>query len=110
MVKVCPPTEIVPLLAGPVFAAIEKPIVPLPVPVALVMVIHDGAFVVAVQMQPLLEAVIAKLPVPAAAVAKVWLVGLMVNAHPFVCVTVKVCPPAVIVPVRSGPMLAATEY
>ena len=83
MVKDCPPTEIVPFLAGPVFAATEKAIVPLPVPVGLVIVIQVGAFVVAVQMQALLDAVIAKLPVPAAAVVKVWLIGLMLNAQPF---------------------------
>jgi hypothetical protein len=67
IVWICPPTVIVPVLASPVFAATEKLIVPLPVPVALVIVIQDGALVVAVQVQALLDAVIAKLPETAAA-------------------------------------------
>ncbi len=110
MVKVCPPTLIVAVLASPVFAATEKLIVPLPLPVELVIVTHVGAFVVAVHEQPLFDAVIAKLPVPAAAVAKFWLDGLMVNVQPFACVIVKICPPAVIVPSLCGPVLAATVY
>jgi hypothetical protein len=36
-----------------------------------------------------------------------WLEGEIVNAQPSSCCTVNVFPPAVIVPVRRGPVLAA---
>jgi hypothetical protein len=48
-----------------------------------------------------------KLPDPPPA-PKFVLSGVRVNVQPVSCVTVNVCPPAVIVPVLRGPVLAVT--
>ena len=63
----------------------------------------------AVQLQPV-PAVTVTVPVAAADVVRFDDVGAMVNVHGApACVTVKVCPPIVIVPVRDVvPVLAAT--
>ena len=73
------------------------------------MTVIHVALLTAVQLQ-LLPAVTVTLPIPALAL-KVWLVGVMeyVQEIPS-CVTVKVCPAIVIVPVRGlVPVLADTE-
>jgi hypothetical protein len=68
----------------------------------------QAALLVAVHGQAAFDAVTATLPLPPAAV---WfrVVGEMVNAQPESCVTVKVWPATVSVPLRAGPVLAATE-
>ena len=72
------------------------------------MVIHV-ALLVAVQLQPEAD-VTSTVPVVAADDVRFDDVGTMVNVHGApACVTVKVCPPMVIVPVREAvPVLAAT--
>ena len=63
--KVFPPTVIVPVLSGPVFAATVKVTVPFPLPVPELIVIHDS-LVVAVQAHPVVVVTV-KLPFPPAA-------------------------------------------
>src|SRR5437773_694354 len=73
------------------------------------MIVIHGAFDVAVHAQP--DAVSTWNVCPTApAVGGVALDGLSWYVQPPACVTVKVFPPAVIVPTRCGPVLAATEY
>ena len=110
-VKVCPPIVIVPVRdVVPVLAATLYATVPLPLPVApLVIVIHD-ALLVAVQLQ-LAPLVTPTVPVVAADDVRFDAVGEIANVQGVApaCVTVKVCPPIVIVPVRElVPVLAAT--
>ena len=100
----------VPVRALPVFAAALNPTEPLPLPlVPEVTVIHDAPLV-AVQAQPM-AAETAKVPDPPPAAADP-LVGLRLyvqaGAAAAACVTVKVCPSIVSVPLRAVPELAAT--
>jgi hypothetical protein len=80
----------------------------LPLPLAPLLIVSHEALLVAVQLQPVL-AVIATVPAPPDEL-KFEVVGEMVNVHGApACVTVNVCPPIVIVPVREVvPVLAAT--
>jgi hypothetical protein len=98
---------IVPARCGPVFAATENWVTPLPLPLAPEVIVIHVALLVAVHAQPV-KAVTFTLPVPPLAM-KLWVVGLMVNKQPELWVTVKVLPPMVNVPVRCGPVFAATE-
>jgi hypothetical protein len=106
-VKVCPAMVIVPVRCGPVFAATEKFVVPLPAPLAPAVIVIQVSLLAAVQAQPVAVATLTD-PVPPAA-ATLCEVGLRVNAQPLACVTVNVWSAMVIVPMRCGPVLAATE-
>jgi len=97
---------IVPVLCGPVWAATEKFTTPLPEPLAPELIVIQASLLAAVHEQPV-AVVTLTLPAPPEA-GKLWLVGLMVNEQPLACVTVNVWPATVIVPVRCGPVLAAT--
>ena len=82
-----------------VLAAAVYPTLPLPLPLApLVIVTHEAP--VAVQVHPLVV-VTATVPLPPAAVSD-RLAGEMVYAHAPACVTVKVLPATVSVPVRDA--------
>jgi hypothetical protein len=105
-VKVFPATVSVPVRCGPVFAATENWVVPLPLPLpAAVIVIHES-LLVAVQAQPVTVVTLIEPDPPLA--GALCEVGLMVNAQPLACGAVKVCPATVIVPVRDALWLAAT--
>jgi hypothetical protein len=109
-VKLCPPTEMVPVRAAAVFVATVKLTVPLPVPVAGCPTVIHGAFDVAVHAHVGADAVTPNDPAPPASVM-VWLAGEIVNVHgagAAACVTVKVCPAKVTEPVRAAPAFAAT--
>ena len=111
-VKVWPAIVSVPvrgLVVG--FAATAYVTVPLPVPLAPdVTVNHAGVLVVAVHVHVLTDAVTPTAPLVAAAVGDAP-VASSVNVHgAAACVTVKVCPAIVSVPVRGVVVgFAATE-
>jgi hypothetical protein len=99
----------VPVRATPVFAATLYETLPFPVPLAPeVMVIHR-TFEVATQLQPELPVTVT-VPVVAADVVRFEDAGARVTVQDVpACVTVNVCPPIVIVPVREVvPAFAAT--
>ena len=73
MVKMRPPTVIVPVRAGPEFAATEKLTVPLPVPLAPPVIVIQLALGTACQSHALVV-VRLKLPLPPAT-PKFWLDG-----------------------------------
>jgi hypothetical protein len=108
MVKGWLATVAVPWRGAPVFCAITNWTLPLPLPDApLLIVIHESV-VDAVHEQPALAVTLTTtgsppLPTP-------LFVGFNTYEHPPACVTVKVSPPAVIVAVRGGPLLAPAEY
>ena len=79
-VNVWPPTVNVPLRGLVlVLAEIEKPTVPLPVPVPPVTVIQDPALLTVLQAQPVVVVTVT-LPEPPAA-ASVWLAGEIEKAQ-----------------------------
>src|SRR5262249_44145049 len=93
------------------FAATAYPTVPLPMPLdPAVTVNHVGALLVAVQVQLPTDTVTPTIPLPAAALGDA-LVASRVNVHGApACVTVKICPAIVSVPVRGVVVrFAATE-
>src|SRR5262249_3798284 len=101
-VKVCPAIVSVPVRGVVVrFAATAYPTVPLPVPLDPGSAVnHVGALLVAVQVQLPTDAVTPTVPVVAAAPGDT-LVASNVNVHGApACVTVKICPAIVSVPVR----------
>jgi len=98
---------IVPVRCGPVLAAIENCVAPEPLPLAPEVMVIQAALLAAVHAQPV-AVVTLTVPDPPLAV-KVWVAGLMVNEQPAACVTVKVWPAMVIVPVLCRPVLVATE-
>ena len=81
----------------------------MPLPVAPALIAIQASLLTAVQLQPV-PAVTVTVPVVAAADVRFDEVGAMVNVQGTpACVTVKVCPPIVIVPVRDEVLvLAAT--
>jgi hypothetical protein len=93
------------------FPSTEYPTVPLPEPDPPDdTVMNSGLLLVAVQGHELLFVVTVNVPVPPVA-ATCTPTGLSVNEQVLDCVTVKVIPPAVIVPVRDAPVLfAVAEY
>lgn len=110
--NVCPPIITVPVREVPaVFAATLNDTVPAPVPLAPAVTVIHAALLVAVRAQPVVPlTVTVTVPPPATTVV---LVGDRLNALHVAaaCVTVKVCPPIVSVPVREVPaVLAATLY
>jgi hypothetical protein len=106
-VNVWPAAVIVPVRGAPVLAATEKFTAPLPEPLAPLRIVIQASLLTAAHEQPA-AVVTFTLPVPLEAV-KLWLVGLIVNEQPPACVAVKVWPAMVNVPVRCGPVFAATE-
>ena len=85
--------------------------VPLPLPLAPLLIVSHDALLVAVQLQ-LAPLVTPTVPVAAAEDVRVDDVGEIANVHGDEpgWVTVNVCPPIVIVPLREVvPVLAATE-
>jgi hypothetical protein len=78
-VSVWPPTDKVPVRAGPVFAATVKATEPLPLPVAPAVIVSHGSLLDAVHEQPAgAETVV----LAALAVAGTdWIVGLTVTVH-----------------------------
>src|SRR5262249_7063784 len=97
---------------GRTFPATEYLTVPLPIPLdPAVTVNHVGALLVAVQVQLPADAVTPTVPLPAAAPGDA-LVASNVNVHGApACVTVKICPAIVSVPVRGVVVrFAATAY
>ena len=97
-----PATVIVPDRSTPVLAATVKPIDASPVPDAALNVIH-GTPLDAVHAQPLCDPLIEIVPVPPLDVND-CVATFTVNVHGAgapLCVTVKVCPAIVTVPLRS---------
>jgi len=87
-VKVWPAMVIVPVRCGPVLAATENCVTPLPVPLAPLLIVIQASLLAAVHAQPVTVVTLIEPGPPLA--AKDWLVGLMVNEQPLVCVTVNV--------------------
>ena len=86
---VAPAIAMVPLRAGPVLAATENATVPLPVPLApLVIEIHDVVDV-AVHAHPAALVTVTGVAAPPAAGTD-WLAELIVETHAPTCVTVNV--------------------
>ncbi len=81
----------------------------MPVPLAPAPIVIHVALLVAVQLQPLLVVTVIE-PLAASDDGRFDEVGEIVKAHETpACVTVNVCPPIVIVPVRElVPVLAVT--
>ncbi|MFN7919502.1 MAG: hypothetical protein U0Q16_05360 [Bryobacteraceae bacterium] len=105
-VKVCPAIVIVPDREGPDVPAALNDTVPAPDPlVPPVTVIHE-ALLVADHPHPAAADTFTD-PVPPAA-GTLADPALSEYEHPKLCTTVNVCPAAVSVPVRAGPVLAAT--
>jgi hypothetical protein len=105
-VNVWPPAVIVPVRWGPALAATVNPTVPLPDPFAPELIVIQDAEVDAFHAHPFAVCT-SKDPCPPL-LPRSALVGARRIAHPVPCVTVNVWPPAVIVPARPGPALAAT--
>ena len=71
---------IVPVRWGPLLAATENWVTPLPAPLAPLLMVIQASLLVAVHAHPV-TVVTFTLPVPPLAV-KLWVVGLMVNEQP----------------------------
>src|SRR5436190_1614449 len=111
MVKVWPAVVIAPVRAGSVFAPTLKATTPSPAPEAPAVIVIQGALAVAVHEQPVVAWTWKICPVTPAA-GMLALVGLMIvpAEQPSAWLTLKVWPPAAIVPVRTGALLEATLY
>lgn len=106
-VKVRPAIVSEPDRDGPDVACASKLTVPFPLPLSPERINNHCALLDAVHAQPG-GAVTATLPLPPAGGSDcVW--GAMLNVQPCDCVTVTVCPATVNVPVRDGPVVAATS-
>jgi hypothetical protein len=108
-VRVLPPIETVPVRAvATVFAETVYESVPLPVPVAPAVTVIHALLLVAVQPQPDAAPTVTMPDVPAGVIETTAGVTAETQLTP-ACVTVKVFPPIVSVPVREVvPALAAT--
>jgi hypothetical protein len=105
IVNVCPPIVTVPRRSASVFAAIASCTVPLPdPPLPEEMLIH-GTLLAAAHEHP--AGAVTPTDAFPPLLPAFWLAGEIENEQPPSCPTVNVCPPAVIVPVRCGPVLAA---
>ena len=105
MVNVRPPMLSVPWRSGPLFAATVNPTEPLPVPLAPDVIDTQPALLVAIQPQPP-PALTSTEPLPPLAAALNEDVRREIE-QPLPCVTVNVCPPAVIAALRDGPLFRA---
>jgi hypothetical protein len=94
-----------PALGTPVFAAMASSIRPLPVPLAPLVTVIQGAGLTTVHVQ-VLPVTTSTAAVPPAA-GTVRLGGVNVNEHIAPCVTVNTCPAISTVPVRAAPAFAA---
>ncbi len=99
------PTVIVPVRSIPVFASTENCTVSGPLPLDPAVTWIHGSAVVAVQVQPA-TVVTEKEPVPPPDATSCD-DGEMSIVQPLACVAVNVCPPAVMVAERDGPVLDA---
>src|SRR5262245_6909623 len=89
----------VPTRCGPVVEATVNPTVPLPVPVAPLVIVIQGVVVDDVHWQ--VDGIVTRSFVAAPSASDtVWLVGLIDAGHPPACVTVCVWPAIVMVPTR----------
>jgi hypothetical protein len=104
-VCVCVPILMVPVRALPLLAATVKVTVPLPVAEAPPVIVIQELDVVAVHAHPPAAETATEDPLPAVAGTDCD-VGLIDVAHDPGCVTVKVCPAIVRLPVRTLPVLA----
>jgi hypothetical protein len=96
----------VPVRVGPVVGATAKATVPAPLPLAPDVIVIHGALLDAVHPQP--AAVLTTIvPAPPPGFV-VWLSGETSKPQPGDCVTVNGSPAMVSVPVRVGPVVAAT--
>jgi hypothetical protein len=91
---------------APVLAATFTPTVPLPLPVAPELTLSQAELLVALQAQ--LLSVFTDTATGSPAADDVCVPGEIEKAHGAACVTVKVWPATVTVPVRSAPAFAAT--
>jgi hypothetical protein len=110
-VNVCPPTVSVPVRSPAVLAAAANVRLPLPVPEVLLVTISHGSFAVAVQVHDGADAVTAIVLDPPSFGTSCD-VGAIVKVHGggggAACDTVNVWPAIVSVPLRAGPVFAAT--
>ena len=107
-VKVRPAIEIVPLRALPVFAAALTVTLPLPVPLAPLVIVNHAAFDVAVHEQFAVTLIVA-VPTSAVRFAEDGEIEKLQVGVAAAWLTVKVWPPIVTVPVRAGSGLSAAE-
>jgi hypothetical protein len=104
-VKVRPAIVSVPDRDGPVVDATVKLTVPSPLPLAPEVTVIQDALLFAVQAQPApVVTLVDPFPPPA---GTDWLSGDTVNAQPFACEIVTVCPATTSAPERGGPVSAA---
>jgi len=100
-VIVCPAIVIVPVrLLVSVLAATLYDTLPFPVPLAPAVIVIHGAVLAAVHAHDAAFAVTATVPAPPAAVGELAVGEMVVLQTTAACVTVNVCPPALIVAVR----------
>src|SRR4051812_24395089 len=104
-VTVWPATVSVPVLDAPLVAATLNATEPRPVPLAPAVTVIHGSREAAVQAQPLSVPTLTVRVPPAASM--VCVSGVTSKAQPGDCVTVKVSPAIVAVPVRVGPAVGA---
>lgn len=104
-VYVCPAIVAVPRRSASGFAATVICTVPFPDPLPPEEIPSQGALLTAVHAQP--DGLVTSTDTGPPPLATFWLGGAMEYVHPALWVTVNVCPPAVSVPVRCGPVLAA---
>jgi hypothetical protein len=102
---VLPAMVAVPLRAGPVFDWMSSWTVPLPDPLAPMAIAIHAALLTAVHEHSAAVVTLTVCDPPAAGSPIVS--GATTGLHPPSCVTVNVCPAAVIVPLRAPPVLAA---
>lgn len=105
-VNVRPAMVSVPERDGPVVDAATNRTVPLPLPDSPDEIVSQGALLAAVHAQPS-GAVTATVPLPPDAGSD-SVSGAIAKEQPWDCVTVTVCPATVSVPLRDGPVVAAT--
>jgi hypothetical protein len=106
-VTACPPTETVPLRAGPVFAATERSTEPLPVPLAPAVTVIHAAFDTAVhaQLADVMTSTRARAPPAGDEIVS----GVTVIAHPLSWAIVNVWPAMMAVPLRGAPAFTSME-
>jgi hypothetical protein len=107
MVAVSPAIVTVPRRSPSLFAATASWTEPLPEPLPPDAIVIQPALLEAFHEHPA-ETVTATAALPPP-LPTLWLAGEMEYEHPAAWVTVNVCPPAVIVPVRCGPVFALAE-
>src|SRR4029450_6156749 len=103
----CSATRIVPARATFPFAVTLNATTPLPEPEAPEVIMMNGHVVMAVHAHP--SAVVTVRVADDAVAGRFTPVGEIVNMHgPAACVNVNICPETISVPVRCGPVFAAT--